>query len=326
VDHEYAILQSEFYTKPDPETRKVDGVPLYVLDGARVRSKAPTYTVFNGRYNGFVDKPLPAKPGERVRLFVMNVGPSNTSSFHVVGTIFDRVWMDGNPDNQLRGMQTVLLGSSSGAIVEFVIPEAGNYVMVDHHFANASQGAIGIIAAGGAPEGGVQDAEHHNIPATGSPTDPVAVRGKLSFENKCLACHTIGGGDKLGPDLYGTTKRHDLAWLTHWLKNPDERLKTHAVAMQLLDKYKGPMPNQNASDQEIREYIEYFKWADANLQPQGTRQPQPAAAGTTRPPGQTLSATPLNPGPGGATAGHPPAGHDTAPGAAHPSRQPEQRK
>jgi hypothetical protein len=92
VDREYAVVQSEFYTKPDPDKRKVDGVPLYVLDGARVRSKAPTYTVFNGRYNGFVDHPLEAKPGERVRLFLRNVGPSNTSSFHVVGTIFDRVW------------------------------------------------------------------------------------------------------------------------------------------------------------------------------------------------------------------------------------------
>ena len=128
----------------------------------RVRAKAPTYTVFNGRYNGMVDKPLPAKPGERVRLFVMNVGPSNTSSFHVVGTIFDRVWIDGNPDNQFRGMQTVLLGSSNGAIVEFMIPEAGSYVMVDHHFANASQGAIGLIAAGGKPaEGGRQRAPQH---------------------------------------------------------------------------------------------------------------------------------------------------------------------
>ena len=63
VDREYAIVQSEFYTKPDPQRRKVDGVPLYVLDGERVRSKAPTYTVFNGRHNGFVDKPLPAKAG-----------------------------------------------------------------------------------------------------------------------------------------------------------------------------------------------------------------------------------------------------------------------
>src|SRR5947207_4240926 len=184
VDHEYAVVQSEFYTKLDPQKHKVEGQPLYVLDGERVRTKAPTYTVFNGRYNGFVDKPLPAKPGERVRLFVLNVGPSNTSSFHVVGTIFDRVWLEGNPDNQLRGAQTVLLGSSNSAIVEFAVPEAGKYIMVDHHFANASQGAIGLIAAGGKPEEGASDSEHHNIPATSAPTDPVAVKGKLSFESK----------------------------------------------------------------------------------------------------------------------------------------------
>jgi nitrite reductase (NO-forming) len=267
VDREYAIVQSEFYTKPDPQKRKVDGVPLYVLDGDRLRSKSPTYTVFNGRYNGFVDTPLPSMPGERVRLFVMNVGPSNTSSFHVVGTIFDRVWMDGNPDNQMRGMQTVLLGSSSGAIVEFVVPEAGSYVMVDHHFANASQGAVGLIAAGGQPKDGAADAEHHNIPATAVPTEPVAIHGKVAFESKCLACHSIAGGDKLGPDLYGVTKRRDTPWLTRWLKDPEQMLQADASAKQLLDKYKVPMPNQNLSDQEVREYLAYFKWADANVHP-----------------------------------------------------------
>jgi nitrite reductase (NO-forming) len=271
ADREYAVIQSEFYTKPDPDKRKVDGVPLYVLDGARVRGKAPTYTVFNGRYNGFVEKPLPAKPGERVRLFVLNVGPSNTSSFHVVGTIFDRVWLEGNPDNQLRGAQTVLLGSSNSAITEFVIPEAGSYIMVDHHFANASQGAIGLIAAGGAPEGAPADPEHHNMPATAAPTDAAAVAGKLSFESKCLACHTIAGGDKLGPDLYNVTKRRDAAWLSRWLKNPDGMLKGDATAKQMLDKYKVPMPNQNLSEQEIKEYMEYFKWADANVKPQAKK-------------------------------------------------------
>ena len=291
VDREYAVIQSEFYTKPDPAKRKVDGQPLYVLDGDRVRSKAPTYTVFNGRYNGMVDQPLPAKPGERVRLFVMNVGPSNTSSFHVVGTIFDRVWIDGNPDNQFRGMQTVLLGSSGGAIVEFVIPEAGNYVMVDHHFANASQGAIGIIAAGGPTEGG--DPEHHNIPATAAPTDPNALKGKLAFESKCLACHSIAGGDKLGPDLYGATKRHDEAWLTRWLKSPEQMLQSDPTAKALLDKWKIPMPNQGLSDEEIKQYLAYFKWADQNLQPKGSTQPQPAAPGTALPPSRTRSATPM---------------------------------
>jgi nitrite reductase (NO-forming) len=265
VDHEYAVVQSEFYTKLDPQKRKVDGQPLYVLDGERVRTKAPTYTVFNGRYNGMVDKPLPAKPGERVRLFVLNVGPSNTSSFHVVGTIFDRVWLEGNPDNQQRGAQTVLLGSSNSAIVEFVVPEAGNYVMVDHHFANASQGAIGLIAAG-APAGG-GETEHHNIPATAAPSDPVAVKGKFAFESKCLACHSIGGGDKLGPDIYGVSKRRSDAWLAKWLKSPEQVLSADVDAKMMFDKYKVPMPNQNLSDDEIRQFVAYFKWADSNLSP-----------------------------------------------------------
>ncbi len=297
VDREYAVIQSEFYTKLDPEKRKIDGQPLYVLDTARVRTKAPTYTVFNGRYNGMVDKPLVAKPGERVRLFVLNVGPSNTSSFHVVGTIFDRVWLEGNPDNQLRGAQTVLLGSSNSAIVEFVVPEAGGYVMVDHQFANASQGAIGLIAAG-APAAGGGEMEHNNIPATAVPSDPVAVRGKLSFESKCLACHSIGGGDKLGPDLYGVSKRRSDAWLAKWLSSPERMLQADADAKALLDKYKVPMPNQNLSDAEIREFTTYFKWADTNLRPQGEHQPQPAAPGTVLPPNKTLSGSPgeVNPG------------------------------
>ena len=296
VDREYAILQSEFYTKPDPQKRKIDGAPLYVLDGDRLRSKAPTYTVFNGRHNGFVDKPLPSKPGERVRLYVMNVGPSNTSSFHVVGTIFDVVWTEGNPSNQLRGMQTVLLGSSSGAIIEFIVPQEGSYVMVDHHFANASQGAIGLIAAGGKPDEhaskAAADTEHHNMPATAtSPTDPVAVRGKLAFESKCLACHSVGGGDKLGPDVYGVTRRREEAWLVRWMKNPEKMLQSDPVAKEMLARYKVPMPNQNLSDGEVREYIAYFKWADANVRPQVAK-PQPDAPGITKQPLQKTSATP----------------------------------
>jgi nitrite reductase (NO-forming) len=304
VDREYAIVQSEFYTKRDPQNREVDGAPLYVIDGARVRSKSPTYTVFNGRYNRFVDQPLPAKAGERVRLFVMNVGPSNTSSFHVVGTIFDRVWIEGNPDNQFRGMQTVLLGSSSGAIVEFVVPEAGEYVMVDHHFANASQGAVGMISASDG-KASPFDSEHHNIPATGAPTDPIATRGKLDFETKCLACHTIAGGDRLGPDLHRVTQRRDDAWLQRWMKDPEGMVKTDPIGKEMLAKYKLPMPNQNPSDDEIKAYIAYFKWADRNLRPQGQTQPQPAAPGAAKGPAETLSAPrSANPPPPDSPAAH----------------------
>jgi nitrite reductase (NO-forming) len=219
-------------------------MPLYVLDGERLRAAQPTHTVFNGVHNGMVENPLPAKPGERVRLFVLNAGPSRTSSFHVVGTIFDRVWIEGNPDNQFRGMQTVLLGSS-----------------------------IGLISA--TPKPKEADLEHHNLPATRTPSDPEALQGKLDFDSKCLACHTIGQGPKLGPDLAGATKHRSKAWLTNWLKSPEKMLETDADAKALLKQYNNvPMPNQNLSDKEIRQYLAYLRWADA--QPAGRIKPSGA--------------------------------------------------
>ncbi|MFM9969379.1 MAG: multicopper oxidase domain-containing protein [Burkholderiales bacterium] len=263
ADREYVVIQSEFYAKPDPGKTKIDGAPLYVLDAEKLRAATPTHTVFNGVHNGLVRSPLPAKVGERVRLFVLNVGPSKTSSFHVVGTIFDRVWFEGNPDNQFRGMQTVLLGSSNSAIVEFVIPEAGSYIMVDHHFANASQGAIGLIST--EAKTSPADLEHHNMPATsGTPTDPDTVQGKLAFESKCLACHSVGQGKKLGPDVAGVTKRRTDEWLTRWMKAPEKMLESDPVAKAMLKEYNNvPMPNQNLSDAEVKQYIKYFHWIDA---------------------------------------------------------------
>jgi len=261
VDREYVLIQSEFYLKVDPQKRKVDGVPLYVLDSERLRNAQPTHTVFNGYHNGMVKTPLIAKPGERVRLYVLNVGPSKTSSFHVVGTIFDRVWFEGNPDNQFRGMQTVLLGSSNSAAVEFLIPEPGSYIMVDHHFANASQGALGLIDAGGVPES--EPIEHHNLAASKVPTDPDAVKGKQNFESKCFACHAIEGTKKLGPNIAGVTKKRTEAWLTKWLKDPESMLKTDPDAMALLKENNNlPMPNQNLTDPEIQQFIKYFQWVD----------------------------------------------------------------
>ena len=263
VDREYVIVQSELYVQPDPQGRKDEGHPLYVLDTKKLRTKESTYTVFNGRYNGLVESPLPAKPGERVRMYVLNVGPSNTSSFHVVGTIFDRVWIDGNPDNEMRGMQTVLLGSSCAAIVEFKIPESGKYIMVDHHFANATQGAIGLIDATGATRDSLP-IEHHNIPATGMPDEPDAIADKLLFENKCLACHSLGKGPGVGPDLMHVTMRRSETWLKSWLASPEKMLASDDTAKALLTRYQVPMPNQNLSADEMRQLIRYFRWADAH--------------------------------------------------------------
>lgn len=271
VDREYVIVQSEFYAKPDPAGRTLDNVPLYVLDGDKLRAAQSTHTAFNGQSNGMVKKPLPAKPGERVRLYVLNVGPSKTSSFHVVGTILDRVWIEGNPDNQFRGMQSVLLGSSNSAIVEFVIPEAGSYIMIDHQFANASQGAVGLIST--AAEIGAKDVEHHEIPASATPTDPDALRGKLLFESKCQGCHSIGEGAKLlGPNLAGVTRRRSTDWLTRWLLDPAKMLESDADAKALLGEYKQvPMPNLGLSEAEVQQIIRYLHWFDEQISSPGGR-------------------------------------------------------
>lgn len=142
VDREYALVQSEFYLADSPGA---DGV--FDSDYDKAKRKQPSVVAFNGRAHRHMAQPLRAKPGERVRLYVLNAGPSDGSSFHVIGTIFDRVWIDGNPANELRGLQTWLMGASGGVIVEFVIPQAGKYVFVDHEFADFDIGAVGAIDA-----------------------------------------------------------------------------------------------------------------------------------------------------------------------------------
>ena len=138
VKREYVVVQSEFYLKEGADD-------LYLLDFDAASRKVPSHVVFNGHLNALTDRPLEARVGERVRLYLHNAGPNDQSSSHVIGTIFDRVFYEGNPLNDWRGMQTVTLGASNGAVVEFIAPEEGDYVLVDHEFADAQKGAVGHI-------------------------------------------------------------------------------------------------------------------------------------------------------------------------------------
>ena len=100
--------------------------------------------------------------------------------------------------------------------------------------------------------------------ATNTPTDPAAVQGKQACESKCLACHSVGQGKKLEPDIAGVTKRRTDDWLTKWLKSPEKMLETDAVAKTMLKEANNiRMPNQNLSDAEIKQYLSYFHWIDA---------------------------------------------------------------
>jgi nitrite reductase (NO-forming) len=138
IDRSYVVVQSEFYLQPGENG-------LHVLDYEAARLKQPSHVAFNGHTQALTEVPLVANAGDRVRLYFHNVGPSDTSSFHVVGAIFDRVFYEGNPRNEWAGMQTVPFGASNGGVVEFIAPEEGTYILVDHEFADAEKGAVGFL-------------------------------------------------------------------------------------------------------------------------------------------------------------------------------------
>ena len=100
-----------------------------------------------------------------------------------------------------------------------------------------------------------------------TPSDPDAVEGKLQFETKCLACHSIGQGPKVGPDLAGVTMRRTDAWLARWLKSPETMLADDDTAKVMLKRYQLAMPNQNLTEGDIRKLMKYFHWVDANARP-----------------------------------------------------------
>lgn len=135
---EFVLVQSEFYAKPG-EAGTWDG------DLDKMKSVRPDLLAFNGIAFQYRDNPLAAALGERIRLYVLNAGPTLFSAFHVIGAIFDRVYVDGNPSNLLRGLQTHTVAPGGGATFELVIPEAGQYPFVTHSFAYTELGAVGVL-------------------------------------------------------------------------------------------------------------------------------------------------------------------------------------
>jgi nitrite reductase (NO-forming) len=144
VDKEFALVQSEWYLGPQ-------GQPAS-LTKAAAAAPAPDFVVFNGVADQYKDNPLQVGTGERVRIFVLNAGPSVDSAFHIVGTIFDTVIKEGvalkNGNDGNWGSQVVDLAPAQGAIVEFTTTEDGLYPIVTHAFNYVGRGALGLVKAG----------------------------------------------------------------------------------------------------------------------------------------------------------------------------------
>jgi Putative multicopper oxidases len=146
ADKEFVLVQSEFYTKPTSDSTLVQA------DWAAENAKNATYVVFNGRAAQYKAHPLQVAPGDRVRFYVVNAGPNFDSDFHIVGTIFDRVYPDGNTAHVLEGVQTYLVPAGGGVVFETVFDKQTNgtglYPFVTHSFADAEKGAVGMIQVG----------------------------------------------------------------------------------------------------------------------------------------------------------------------------------
>jgi nitrite reductase (NO-forming) len=142
VDHEYVFVQSEIYTGPEGEPGDLE----------KMQREQNDAVVFNGYVNQYLHRPIRVEPGERVRVWVVDAGPSENSAFHIVGTVFDTVFKEGTyllqPDERQGGAQALDLQPSQGGFVEFTFDEAGLYPIVTHKFANASKGALGLFQAG----------------------------------------------------------------------------------------------------------------------------------------------------------------------------------
>ena len=137
VDRELALVQSDFYVSDTP------GMPA---DNEKLMSGIPDVVAFNGYAGQYKDEPISVKKDERIRVFLLAAGPNTWSAFHVVGTIFDKAWIDGVHDENLSiGNQTLNLSASQGAIAEFTLDEEGIYPFVTHDFTNATKGAVGLL-------------------------------------------------------------------------------------------------------------------------------------------------------------------------------------
>lgn len=139
---EFLLVQSEFYMGPKPAADGTRG-----LDWEKLLSLAPDHIVFNGRANQYATHPIDVASRELLRFYLVNAGPNRISSFHVVGGIFERVFVDGSSASPLIGVQTVNVPVGGGAIFELRLREPGDYPFVTHAFADATKGAVGVLRA-----------------------------------------------------------------------------------------------------------------------------------------------------------------------------------
>ncbi|MFV8249788.1 copper-containing nitrite reductase [Bdellovibrio bacteriovorus] len=269
VDREFYVMQSEFYTKG-----KYGAPGLQPFSMTKAVEEKADYVVFNGSVGALVgDNAMKAKTGEKVRLFVGNGGPNLVSSFHVIGEIFDKVYVEGGKLVN-ENVQTTLVPAGGSAIVEFKLDTTGTFILVDHSIFRAfNKGAIGMLKVEGnadhdiysgktkdgiyQPEGGVIQEIGAEAPKQ-IPAKTLEERlagGKRIYDSSCFACHQSNGQGLPGAfpplaksDFLNNSKEKSISAVIHGLEGP---VKVNGK------EFNSVMPAQLLSDEDAANVLTY---------------------------------------------------------------------
>lgn len=146
VDQEFYVMQGELYTE---ETFGTSGQLTESYD--KLMNEQPEYYVFNGAAEALTgDNALKAKVGETVRIYFGVGGPNKTSSFHVIGEIFDKVYNLGSLTGApLPDVQTISVPPGGAAAVDMKLEVPGEYLLVDHALSRVARGLVGTLIVEG---------------------------------------------------------------------------------------------------------------------------------------------------------------------------------
>lgn len=272
VDKEFYVMQSEFYTKA-----KFGAPGLTSFDMGKAFDEKPDYVVFNGSVGAQMgDNAMQVNVGETVRLYIGNAGPALTSSFHVIGEIFDRVHVEGGSLIN-ENVATTSIPAGGAAIVEFKCETPGSLTLVDHSVFRAfNKGALAQIKVSGdankevysgrqkdmvyQPEGSAIQSITKSAQPGVIPEKNMAQRmenGKILYEGNCAACHQLKGEGLPGafPPLANSDylmARSDkgVGIPLHGLSG---KIKVNGV------EYDGIMPQMQLSNDEIASIMTYVR-------------------------------------------------------------------
>jgi nitrite reductase (NO-forming) len=144
ADKNYVLVASEWYLDSDGLKEPAQ------FDMAKAHARQPDWMTFNGYSGQYVKHPLTARPGELVRFWVVDAGPSVDTDFHIVGTILNTAYPFGDlrPADALHDVQTVTVPAGGGAVFDVKIDEPGLYPFVSHAFAAVDEGQVGLLNVG----------------------------------------------------------------------------------------------------------------------------------------------------------------------------------